>query len=174
MRTRNLLLAALLLSAAVVTVAQKAPTKAHAYITDAQGQKVAMAALSSVRGGVRIVLTATNLPPGVHGFHIHNVGRCDPPGFTSAGGHFNPTMKMHGKDNPMGPHLGDLPNITVNAKGQGRANFVAPNVTLGSGPDSLFHDGGTALVIHAVADDYKTDPAGNAGARIACGVILTP
>ena len=174
MRTRILLLAAILLCSSAVSFAQKAPTKGHAYITDAQGQKVAMAALSAVKGGVRIVMTVTNLPSGVHGMHIHNVGKCESPNFASAGPHFNPAMKMHGKDNPMGPHAGDLPNITVDAKGRGKATFVAANVTLGSGPNSLFHEGGTSLVIHAMPDDYKTDPAGNSGARIACGVILSP
>jgi Cu-Zn family superoxide dismutase len=81
-------------------------------------------------------------------------------------------MKMHGKDNPMGPHAGDLLNITVDAKGKAKETLIASGVTLAPGPNSLFHDGGTALVIHAGPDDYKTDPAGNSGARIACGVIL--
>jgi superoxide dismutase, Cu-Zn family len=171
--TAILLCAAGLLAFATGAFAQKAPAKAHAYITDAQGKMVGVAALSAIKGdGVRIVVTVNGLMPGMHGIHIHTVGKCEGPAFASAGGHFNPTMKMHGKDNPMGPHAGDLLNITVDAKGHAKATLVASGVTLGPGANSLFHDGGTALVIHATADDYKTDPAGNSGARIACGVIL--
>ena len=94
------------------------------------------------------------------------------PAFTSAGGHLNPTSKKHGKDNPEGPHAGDLLNIQVQASGDGKASLLDPNVTLGEGPNSLFHEGGTSIVIHEKTDDYKTDPAGNSGARIACGVIV--
>jgi superoxide dismutase, Cu-Zn family len=177
MRARNLLVAATLLCSTTLctTLAQaqeKPPTKAHAYITDPSGKKIAVAALSATKGGVRIVVTVDGLMPGMHGIHIHTVGKCEGPAFASAGGHLNPTMKMHGKDNPMGPHAGDLLNITVDAKGKAKATLLAPGVTFGPGANSLFHDGGTALVIHATADDYKTDPAGNSGARIACGVIL--
>ena len=182
MRVRNLLFAATLSCAAMLGVTtfciteafaqDKAPTRAHAYITDAQGKKVGVAALTAVKGGVRIVVTVDGLMPGMHGIHIHTVGKCEGPAFASAGGHLNPEMKMHGKDNPMGPHAGDLLNITVDAKGHAKATLMAAGVTLGPGANSLFHDGGTALVIHATADDYKTDPAGNSGARIACGVIL--
>jgi len=103
--------------------------------------------------------------------HIHNVSTCTAPDFTSAGPHFNPGAKQHGSGNPNGPHAGDLPNFEVDAKGVGDVSFAVPDITLGEGPNSLFHAGGTALVIHAAADDNKTDPSGNAGARIACGVI---
>jgi Cu-Zn family superoxide dismutase len=99
------------------------------------------------------------------------VGKCDPPDFKSAGPHFNPDNKKHGSKNPDGPHAGDLPNFDVGPDGTAKVSVVAPNVTLGDGPNSLFHPEGTALVIHEKADDYMTDPAGNAGARIACGVV---
>ena len=116
-------------------------------------------------------MSVTGLPAGVHGIHIHTVGMCQGPNFASAGGHFNPLMKKHGKDNPDGMHAGDLPNFNVGANGKGKATMTAAMVTLGDGMNSLFHPGGTALVIHAGPDDYKTDPAGNSGDRIACGVV---
>lgn len=144
---------------------------AHANIVDAQGNKIGTAEFHSSGNGVRIDVNVSQLPPGTHGIHIHNVGKCEGPAFTSAGPHLNPESKHHGKDNPEGPHAGDLLNITVKSDGVAKAALSDPNVTLGSGPNSLFHDGGTALVIHADADDYKSDPAGNSGARIACGVI---
>ena len=144
---------------------------AHADISNAQGQKIGTATLHPSGNGVRVDVQVSQLPPGTHGIHIHNVGKCEGPSFASAGGHFNPTTKKHGKDNPEGPHAGDLLNIEVAADGTGKASLSDPNVTLGEGTNSLFHEGGTALVIHEKADDYKTDPAGNSGARIACGVI---
>jgi Cu-Zn family superoxide dismutase len=135
------------------------------------GASVGTAILSPNAKGVSIKLNLMNLPPGEHGIHVHTVAKCDGPAFTTAGGHLNPDMKHHGLDNPEGPHAGDMPNITVGADGKAKATVVAPGVTFGDGANSIFANGGTALVIHAMMDDQKSDPAGNAGARIACGVI---
>jgi superoxide dismutase, Cu-Zn family len=150
---------------------QTSPKSAHADIVNAQGQKIGNADIRPVDGGVRIELKVSQLPPGTHAIHIHSVGKCEGPDFRSAGGHLNPDGKQHGKDNPAGPHAGDMLNFEVGADGKGKANLLAPNAMLAGGPNSLFHEGGTSLVIHEKADDYKTDPAGNSGARIACGVV---
>jgi Cu-Zn family superoxide dismutase len=144
---------------------------ATANIIDAKGQHIGTAKLKQTSQGVSLSLEVSNLPPGVHGFHIHTVGNCEPPDFKTAGGHFNPEGKKHGWENPEGHHAGDLQNLTVDAHGKAKVKVVVQGVTLGSGANSLFHEGGTAIVIHAAPDDNKTDPAGNAGARIACGVI---
>jgi Cu-Zn family superoxide dismutase len=117
------------------------------------------------------VLEARGVPPGLHGFHIHAVGKCDPPDFSSAGQHFNPTGKQHGALNPAGSHAGDLPNLNVGPDGVGRLETTTEQITLGTGPTSVWDADGSALVLHAAPDDFKTDPTGNAGARIACGVI---
>ena len=151
--------------------AQQTAHSAHADIVNAQGQKVGTATILPSSSGVRINVEVSQLPPGTHGIHIHTVGKCEGPAFTSAGAHFNPTSKKHGKDNPEGPHAGDLLNIEVATDGTGKTSLSDPNVTLGGGANSLFNETGTALVIHEKEDDYKTDPAGNSGARIACGVI---
>jgi len=144
---------------------------AHADMINASGAKIGTATITPTSMGVVIDLNVSQLPPGTHAIHIHTVGKCEGPAFASAGGHLNPEGKMHGKDNPMGPHAGDLMNFDVDANGKAHVMVIAERVTLGDGPNSLFHEGGTALMIHAQADDYKTDPTGNAGGRIACGVI---
>jgi Cu-Zn family superoxide dismutase len=152
--------------------AEKERKTATAGIKDGKGQSVGQAKFTATKGGVQMSVTVANLSPGVHAIHIHEAGKCDAPGFTTAGGHFNPANKQHGMQNPAGHHAGDLPNLTVVANGKGTLKTTIQDVTLaGDGATSLFHAGGTSVVIHAVADDMKTDPAGNAGALIASGVI---
>jgi Cu-Zn family superoxide dismutase len=140
-------------------------------LADAKGDTIGTATLSTAPGGVKIALAVKGLAPGGHAIHVHQTAKCEGPAFTSAGGHFNPEHKQHGIDNPQGPHAGDMPNFTVDSAGSSSATVVAPGITLGDGPHSVFTGGGTALVIHEKADDMKSDPAGNAGARVACGVI---
>ncbi|TMN22111.1 superoxide dismutase family protein [Lentibacillus cibarius] len=135
-------------------------------------EDIGTAVIKSEGNGVRISLHASDLPPGTHGFHIHEGGVCEPTDFKSAGGHFNPTNAKHGFDHPEGPHAGDLQNITVNQNGKVIASVTADMVTLKKGKEnSLFKEGGTTLIIHANADDFKSQPAGDAGKRIACGVV---
>ena len=140
-------------------------------LADAKGKAIGTATLTAVDTGVSIALDLHDLAAGDHAIHVHQTAKCDGPDFKSAGGHFNPDNKHHGMDNKEGPHAGDMPNFTVDAKGKVKATVVATGVTLGDDAHSVFTGGGTALVVHAKADDMKTDPAGNAGDRIACGTI---
>jgi len=174
MHMRNLLLIPALLGfCAAAALADTAPKAAHANIMNAQGMQIGTAKLKAVKDGVQISVKVAGLSAGDHGIHIHTVGKCEGPAFTTAGGHFNPTSAHHGMNNTMDPHphAGDLPNLKVAANGKGSATVVAKGVTLGDGANSLFHDGGTSLVIHAKADDLMSDPSGNSGDRVACGVI---
>ncbi len=174
MHIRNLLLVPALLSISAATaLANTAPKSAHANILDVTGAMIGTAKLKAVSGGVQISVKVTGMTVGDHGIHIHTVGKCDGPDFKTAGGHFNPTTAHHGVNNTMDPHphAGDLPNLTVASNGKGSLTFVDKGVTLGDGANSLFHDGGTSLVIHAKADDLMSDPSGNSGDRVACGVI---
>ena len=162
------------LLAACATPGQPAATStaATADLKNASGQSVGTATFTQVGNAVRIVLVAHGMPPGSKGVHVHETGRCDPPGFTSAGAHFNPAGKQHGALNPQGPHAGDIPNITIAPDGTGRLETTTEAITLGPGPASIFDADGSALVVHAAPDDLKTDPTGNSGARVACGVIV--
>ena len=136
-------------------------------LVNASGQSIGTVRAWQTAGGVSFHIAASGLPHGLHGIHVHSVGRCDPPDFESAGEHWNPAGKHHGLNNPAGPHAGDLPNVEVAANG-----VLAATVTLaGASMATLLDADGAALVIHAAADDYMTDPSGNSGAGIACAVI---
>lgn len=163
----------LALSFPALALAQSTTKSAHADIVNERGVKIGTAQFAPSALGLRVAVKVSHLEPGEHGIHIHNVGKCDPPSFTSAGPHFNPTKAHHGVNNTETPHphFGDLPNLTADSKGNAKANFVLSGVILGDGLNSLFHDGGTAIVIHAKPDDLMSDPSGNSGDRIACGVI---
>lgn len=140
-------------------------------LTTSQGQDAGRAIIKSASHGVIVQLKAKNLPAGEHGVHFHQNAKCDPPDFKTAGPHFNPNGKKHGLENPEGHHAGDMKNLIVAANGTARTTIVNSDVDLDANRNSLFSNGGTSLVIHAKPDDMKTDPTGNSGDRIACGVI---
>jgi Cu-Zn family superoxide dismutase len=144
---------------------------ARAAFVDAEGRTIGSATLQQSADGVHVTVRAGGLPPGPHGLHLHAVGACDGPAFASAGGHFNPHGRQHGLRNPEGAHAGDLPALTVAPEGMTTYAEMTTGVTLAAGPVSLFDADGTALVIHAADDDQVTDPTGNSGGRIACGVL---
>jgi superoxide dismutase, Cu-Zn family len=143
---------------------------ASATVRDASGRELGALMLADGTGGITLSGTLRGLPPGDHGIHIHTMGACEAPGFTTAGGHWNPTSKMHGSQNPQGPHFGDLMNITVGADSSATVQLTTMGGTL-LGADMLMDTDGAAVVVHAGPDDYKTDPSGNSGDRVACGVV---
>ncbi len=143
-------------------------------LKNGKGEAVGTVTLSADGKGVSLALDLKALPPGEHAIHVHEKPDCTAPDFKSAGGHWNPAKKQHGMQNPEGAHAGDIPNLTVAADGTLKATIIAPGVTYDRAETSVFGPTGTALMIHASADDNKTDPSGNAGDRIACGVIKAP
>lgn len=146
--------------------------RATAELKDKDGKSVGMASFTEAGNGVRVRVEVKGLSAGLHAVHIHAVGKCEAPAFTSAGGHFNPAQKKHGYKSPDGAHAGDLPNMLVAKDGSGRFEALTDAVTLRSGANSVFDADGSALVVHAGVDDHTTDPTGNAGDRAACGVIM--
>lgn len=154
------------------TAQAPAGAAAKATIKDVQGQTIGEATLRESAAGVLIKVDLRNVPAGAHAFHVHSTGACEAPAFVSAGPHFAPGATKHGLLAQGGPHAGDLPNLHVPADGKLSLEVLASGVTLAAGPRSLLDADGSALVLHAAADDYTTDPAGNAGGRIACGAIV--
>ena len=155
---------------ALIALSSLSSAKTNVELKDAQGKVVGNIIIWDQDSGVALELQLHDLTPGEHGIHFHQVPKCEGPDFKSAGGHFNPEAKKHGFDSPDGHHAGDMKNFTVDAQGKGEVRLEDSDVTLKDGPHSLLTNG-AAIVVHAKADDYKTDPSGSSGDRIACGVI---
>jgi Cu-Zn family superoxide dismutase len=171
-RRANLKAAALGLAVVAAAALPAAAQGAKAQLKSGDGKDAGTATLTQTPAGVLIALALKGVPAGEHAFHVHAVGKCEPP-FTSAGGHFNPQTKKHGLMAMDGHHAGDMPNLHIPASGELQVEVLNASVTLDKGkPNSLFGQNGTALVIHAGKDDYKTDPTGDAGGRIVCGVVV--
>ena len=151
--------------------ADSATAGVTATLRDSAGREIGTVTLTDAANGIAVAGTLSGLPPGEHAIHLHTTGQCEAP-FTSAGGHWNPTNRKHGTENPDGPHLADMPNITAAADGSASVQVTTPGGTL-RGENALLDSDGAAVVVHAAADDYRSDPAGNAGARIACGVVVS-
>ena len=173
MTSKNIVLAVGLVFLLASNASAQGQSRAYAELKDKDGKSVGTANLREAAGGVVIQLQVKGLSPGLHAIHVHAVGKCEAPAFDSAGGHFNPAQKKHGLKNPDGPHAGDLPDVYVATSGSGRYEVLTDGITLKPGTISIFDADGSALVIHASADDNMSDPAGNSGDRIACGVITT-
>lgn len=144
---------------------------AEAVLRDASGAVRGDALLNQLDQGLRFILRVEGMTPGVKAAHIHMTGRCDGPGFTSAGGHWNPLGRQHGRDNPAGQHMGDMPNLIVGQNGTGLLEVIITGGRIEGGNAALLDEDGAAVMIHAGSDDYRSDSAGDAGSRIACGVI---
>jgi superoxide dismutase, Cu-Zn family len=144
---------------------------ATAALRTASGEARGQATVTQAGDGIGVRVEAMNMAPGTYAAHIHTTGRCDPPAFESAGGHWNPTNQQHGRENPQGPHKGDLPNMTIAADGRGSVEFTIPGASVSGGEAAMLDTDGAAMMIHEKADDYRTDPSGDAGARIACGTF---
>lgn len=169
---RTLIFLAPLLATACMTAGEP-QGPAPVPLINALGARIGTVRALPTPAGLDFRIDASGLPPGVHGIHVHAVGRCDPPDFSSAGGHWNPARRQHGFENPAGHHAGDLMNVTVAPNGVLHTNVTLANGPAGA-PAALNDADGAALVIHAAPDDYRTDPSGNSGARIACAVIAAP
>jgi Cu-Zn family superoxide dismutase len=161
----------LVILTAACSMSTKQASQATAELKDKDGKAIGVATFRESSGGVTVDVNVKGLTPGLHAVHVHAVGRCDAPAFTSAGGHFNPAQKKHGYKSPEGAHAGDLPNMLVAKDGTGRFEAFTDGMTLKPGATSVFDKDGSALVIHAGVDDNVTDPTGNAGDRAACGII---